>query len=77
VVYCLLLAITDFIYSGDSYDRLASIICVPPLPETRGYSVDKNQVKIILINAKYSAKYLAGKYQMRFLTANTFYRFVN
>lgn len=34
-------------------------------------------MKIILINVKSSAKYLAGKYQMRFFTANTFYRFVN
>ncbi|WP_196209004.1 hypothetical protein [Citrobacter sp. Res13-Sevr-PEB04-36] len=33
-------------------------------------------METILINVKSSAKYLAGKYQMRFLTANTFYRFV-
>ncbi|AMH14773.1 Uncharacterised protein [Citrobacter youngae] len=75
--FCLLLAITDFIYSGDSFDRLASIIYVPPLPEARYYPVERDQMKIILINVKSSAKYLAGKYQMRFFTANTFYRFVN
>ncbi|TKU76021.1 hypothetical protein FDW92_09460 [Citrobacter sp. wls706] len=73
----LLLAITDFIYSGDSYDRLASIIYVSPLPETRYYPVERRQLKIILINVNSSAKYLAGKYQMRFFTANTFYKFVN
>ncbi|QBM23629.1 hypothetical protein E1B03_14780 [Citrobacter arsenatis] len=75
--FVLLLAITDFIYSGDSNDHLASIIYVPPLPETRYYSVERNELQTILINVKSSAKYLAGKYQMRFLTANTFYKFVN
>ncbi|MGU0038781.1 hypothetical protein [Citrobacter freundii complex sp. 2025EL-00176] len=73
----LLLAITDFIYSGDSYDRLASIIYVSPLPETRYYPVERSQLKIILINVNSSAKYLAGKYQMRFFTANSFYKIVN
>jgi hypothetical protein len=38
--YCLL-SPTLFI-SGDSYDRLASIAYVPPLPETRYYPVERN-----------------------------------
>ncbi|WP_204375479.1 hypothetical protein, partial [Citrobacter freundii] len=40
--FVLLLAITDFIYSGGSYDCLTSIIYVPPLPETRYYPVERN-----------------------------------
>lgn len=73
--YCLLSPTLFILAIRTTALRRLSIVF--PLPETRCYSVERNQLKMILINVKSSAKYLAGKYQMRFLTANTFYKFVN
>ena len=68
-------AITDFIYSGDSNDHLTSVPTVSPLSRHIYYLMQQFLLLIILITKKIAWR-LAGKYQMRFLPANTFCKIV-